>query len=116
MNLQIFPVTIADLERRLLKQNQAIRELKEEIEGCDFGFDAEIAFDETLKNDLQRKVRRRELAASNQDYQTLLLKFQKATAVARLIEIDLDLTKNQFAVAKLEARERIASVEEAVAC
>lgn len=114
MNLNLFPLTIADLERALLKQNQTVRELKARLEACDRALDRAIAFDSELKNDLQRKVKRSELAA-DPDYQWLVNEVSKAVEIARLIEIDLDLTKNEFAVAKLEVRERIARLEGAAA-
>lgn len=110
MNLNLFPPTIADLERALLRQNQTVRELKARLEACDRALDRAIAFDPELRNDAMRKAKRAEVA-DDPDYQRLVIEVQKAAEITRLIEIDLDLTKNQFAVAKLETRERIARLE-----
>lgn len=110
MNLNLFPPTIADLERALLAQNQTVRELKMRLEACDRALEFAIAFDPDLKNEAQRRAKKQEVA-NDPNYQRLVIEIQKAVDLARSIEIDLDLTKNQFAVAKLEVRERIARME-----
>jgi hypothetical protein len=66
------------------------------------------AFDLDLKNDTQRKARRFEVLLTNHEYQTALntlirLNAEKANALAHL-----EYLRNQFSVAKLEARRAIA--------
>lgn len=111
MNLNLFPPTIAELERSLLKQNQVVRELKDRLDIYDWQLDMSIAFDPELKNDLQRRVKRLELTVDDEVYQKMINELCKAIEAVRLVEIDLDLTKNQFTVVKLETRERIARME-----
>jgi hypothetical protein len=66
------------------------------------------AFDLDLKNDTQRKSRRFEVLLINQEYQTAVntlmqLAAEKVNALAHL-----EYLRNQFSVAKLEARKVIA--------
>ena len=66
------------------------------------------AFESDLKNDAQRKARRFEVLLVNQEYQksmdTLIrLTAEKGNAIAHL-----EYLRNQFSVAKLEARLAIA--------
>lgn len=110
MQLHEFPQAIAEQEQRLLEQKQVVLSLKDQVDYYDYQFDYAIAFDIDLKNDLQRRAKRAELL-QEETYRALLLKLRAATEAAAAIEIRLQLTQNQFAVAKLEARERIAKIE-----
>lgn len=110
MQLDDFPQAIAEQEQRLLEQKQLILSLKDQVDYYDYQFDYAIAFDTDLKNDLQRRAKRAELLQED-TYRDLLLKLRAATEAAAAIEIRLQLTQNQFTVAKLAARERIARIE-----
>lgn len=114
MELSQFPQAIADAERLLLKTIQGVNSLKEVIEFFDREISYAIAFDPDLKNDTQRKVRRGEMQA-DQQYQDKLNALKRAEDMRAAQQIEADYLKNSFSVAKIEARERIAKLENLVA-
>lgn len=81
----------------------AILELEAEIDSC-------IAFGE-FKNDAQRKAAKSQLLKENNFYDQRCSQLQVLTDKYAHEEIALNLIKNNFTVAKLEARERIAKME-----
>lgn len=107
-----FPDAIASLQQQLLSLEDQINPVKDEIIDLDNEFDAMIAFDCELKNDNQRKARRSELQAKDCWYQELITILKDLTHKKQEMLIYLELRRNQFAVAKLEARSAIALTEE----
>ncbi|NJL22236.1 MAG: hypothetical protein HC895_17705, partial [Leptolyngbyaceae cyanobacterium SM1_3_5] len=67
-----------------------------------------VAFESSLKNDNQRKARRFEILQENDDYQLLLNKLVMLTSQKSNGLSHLEYLRNQFSVAKLEARWAIA--------
>ena len=108
MQLSHYPSAIAQAAQRVNEidsQIMAVQQLIYREEGI---ADTRSAFDSDLKNDTQRKARRFEVLLVNQEYQTaintlLRLNVEKANAIAHL-----EYLRNQFSVAKLEARKAIA--------
>lgn len=108
MQLSHYPSAIAQAAQRVNEidsQIMAVQQLIYREEGI---ADTRSAFDSDLKNDTQRKARRFEALLVNQEYQTaintlLRLNAEKANALAHL-----EYLRNQFSVAKLEARKAIA--------
>ncbi len=70
--------------------------------------DIRSAFDIDLKNDTQRKARRFEVLLINQEYQTAINTLIRLTAEKANALAHLEYLRNQFSVAKLEARKVIA--------
>jgi hypothetical protein len=114
MKLHRYPQAIADAERQLLKANQALRASQAELDQLTAALESQIAHDETLKNDAQRKAKRAELMADGL-YQECLKELHYTQDNRTACEIELSLLRNQWAVAKLETRERIAQMERATA-
>lgn len=109
MKLNQYPATIAQAARKVNSvdsQIAAIELLMNRLEG---NADRTAAFEPDLKNENQRKARRFDLLQTNLEYQRavdslLQLNAEKANAL-----IHLEYLRNQFSVAKLEARQAIAT-------
>lgn len=110
MSLQLshYPAAIAQAAQRVNELDSQIMAVQLLINRVEGNADRLAAFDPDLKNDNQRKARRFEVLLTNQEYQTALntlmrLTVDKANALAHL-----EYLRNQFSVAKLEARLAIA--------
>ncbi|EDX75134.1 hypothetical protein [Coleofasciculus chthonoplastes] len=108
MNMSQYPAAIAQAAQTVNDLDSQIQAVQLNIHRLEASIDKQIAFDSELKNDSQRKARRFELLEVNLEYQHALntvmrLTNQKANAVA-----NLEYLRNQFSVAKLEARLAIA--------
>lgn len=111
MNISDYPQKIADLQRQILHADQQLRTLRESAIFCLNAIDKAIAYDSTLKNDLQRKAKRAELTESDGDYISAALALKHAEDFRTQKDIDLQLMRSQFSVVKLERREAIATME-----
>ena len=80
---------------------QAVLERESEI-------DYEIVFDETLKNEAQRKSCRQRRLTKDADYQQLSDQLQRLLIDKTSVAVELERLRNEFSVAKLEARTAIA--------
>lgn len=106
--LSDYPLAIAQAAQRIAEidyELSAIRQLMNTFEG---NADMIVAADIKLKYEAQRRARRFELLQFNQEYQRALdmfaqLHIDKANELAHL-----EYLRNQFSVAKLEARFAIA--------
>jgi hypothetical protein len=114
LTLADYPDAIAELERRLNLQNRQIGTLQAAIVEIEAEVDGKIAFDANLKNDAQRKAKRTELLADT-FYQKCLADCQEATDRRSEVQIELDRLRNLFTIAKLDKRETIAQLEQAIA-
>jgi len=108
MNMSQYPAAIAQAAQTVNDLDSQIQAVQLNIHRLEASIDKQIAFDAELKNESQRKARRFELLEVNLEYQHALntvmrLTNQKANAVA-----NLEYLRNQFSVAKLEARLAIA--------
>ncbi len=108
MQLSHYPCAIAQAAQRVNEIDSQIMAVQQLINREEGNADTRSAFDSDLKNDAQRKARRFEVLLTNHEYQTavntlLRLNAEKANAIAHL-----EYLRNQFSVAKLEARLAIA--------
>ncbi|WP_017316814.1 hypothetical protein [Mastigocladopsis repens] len=106
--LNHYPAAIAQAAQRVNEVDSQLMAVQQQINRFEGIADRTAAFDMDLKNDTQRKARRFELLLVNQEYQkamdTLIqLTTEKANAVTHL-----EYLRNQFSVAKLQARLAIA--------
>jgi seryl-tRNA synthetase len=114
MNLTAYPRTIAKAEETVLAVQEEIAVVADQLACMDADIEKVITHDDTLKNEQQRKAYRIE-AQRSEDYVSLQnalknLKFKLAEQ-----EIELNRIRNEFSVAKLEARLAIAQLEQAAA-
>ncbi|WP_414582885.1 hypothetical protein [Scytonema sp. PCC 10023] len=106
--LNHYPAAIAQAAQRVNEIDSQLMAVQYQINRFEGNADRSAAFDMDLKNDAQRKARRFEVLLVNQEYQkamdTLIqLTTEKANAVAHV-----EYLRNQFSVAKLQARLAIA--------
>ncbi len=110
MNLSTFPHAIAKASYEMLDLTAKIRNLRSAILDIESEIDSAIAFGE-FKNDAQRKAAKAQMLKEHQTYSELCDRLQGLTDQQAKAQIDLDLIKNNFAIGKLEMRERIADKE-----
>lgn len=103
-----YPSAIAQAAQRVNEIDSQLMAVQHQINRFEGNADRVAAFEMDLKNDAQRKSRRFEVLLVNQEYQQAVdmqmrLSVEKANAIAHL-----EYLRNQFSVAKLEARLAIA--------
>jgi mevalonate kinase len=108
LSLSQYPAAIAQAAQTVNELDHQIAEARQHLARLEGNADMVVAFETALKNDNQRKARRFEVLQVNQEYQRALdtinrLTTDKANALARLEHL-----RNEFSVAKLEARMAIA--------
>ena len=108
MQLSYYPTAIAQATQRLNEVDSQIMAVQQHINREEGHADRVAAFDLDLKNDTQRRVRRFEVLLTNQEYQTGLNTLMRLTTEKANALSHLEYLRNQFSVAKLEARSAIA--------
>jgi septal ring factor EnvC (AmiA/AmiB activator) len=108
LQLSQYPTEIAQAAQRVNELDSQLMAVQQHINRLEGNADRLAAFDADLKNDNQRRARRFEVLLTNQEYQkamdtSIRLTSDKANAIAYL-----EYLRNQFSVAKLEARLAIA--------
>ncbi|MEH2310133.1 MAG: hypothetical protein V7K35_01595 [Nostoc sp.] len=108
MQLSHYPAAIAQAAQRANEIDSQLMAVLHQVNRFEGNADRTAAFEMDLKNDAQRKARRFEVLLVNQEYQKSIdtqirLTVDKANAIAHL-----EYLRNQFSVAKLEARLAIA--------
>ena len=108
MQLSHYPGAIAQAAQRVNELDSQIMAVQQLINREEGNADRVSAFELDLKNDTQRKARRFELLLTNHEYQTALNTLMRLTAEKANALAHLEYLRNQFSVAKLEARSAIA--------
>lgn len=108
LSLSQYPSAIAQAAQAANEMDYQIAEVRQHIGRLEGSADMVVAFETALKNENQRKARRFEVLQVNQEYQRAIdalnrLTTEKANAIARLEHL-----RNEFSVAKIEARLAIA--------
>lgn len=107
-NLGQYPAAIAQAAQAVNELEHQIGEARQHLARLEGNADMVVAFEANLKNDNQRKARRFEVLQASLEYQhamdaLLRLTTEKSNALAHLEHL-----RNEFSVAKLEARLAIA--------
>jgi hypothetical protein len=110
MELFEFPSAIAQNEIALSSQKKEIQECQDILDALNNEIERQVAFDADLKNDPQRKVRRFDLMQS-EEYVKSATRLRNLQNGMTHVEIAARSLLNQFAVAKLEQREKIALLD-----
>lgn len=110
MKFADYPKAIAQAQSRVLAARQHHRSNQQVLADYNAEIERQIAFDESLTNDTKRKVRRIELQ-TEEDYRATQADQEASGDRLQELEISLELLKNEFTVAKLITRERIAQLE-----
>lgn len=108
MQLSHYPAAIAQAAQRANELDSQLMAVQQHINREEGNADRAAAFELDLKNDTQRKARRFEVLLTNQEYQTALNTLMRLTAEKANALAHLEYVRNQFSVAKLEARSAIA--------
>jgi pyruvate formate-lyase activating enzyme-like uncharacterized protein len=111
MNLSKYPAAIAQLQTRILNASAQMRQHRETTAFCLNAIDKAIAFDDSLKNEQQRKATRHQMIETDMDYLVSMRGQRQAEELLTKLEIELELKRSEFSVLKLQAREHIASLE-----
>jgi hypothetical protein len=111
MNLNEYPMVIAQMQRQILALDQELIGLQETVSFVAVEVEKRVITDASLTNDTKRKARRLELQQSDPDFYQASLDLKKAQAKREAREIELQLLLNQFSVLKLEERRAIALLE-----
>ena len=104
MELNSFPKAIANLQTQIMYLDREIQQHKESIAFHLSSIDKTIAFNKELKNEAQRKAKRAQLIETDPDYTSALYKMRQTTEKREELAIELELHRNLFSVAKIEAR------------
>lgn len=98
------PRAIAEAAEQVTTSNYELAKLQLQVKGLENMADMEVAVDPELKNELQRKARRIAILEEQVEYRNLQEEIIVATQEKQRRENRLELLRNQFSVAKLEAR------------
>ena len=109
-HLNQFPLNISKVETEILNINCTVTIHKEQLSFMDAEIEIAIASSEELKNEQQRKAERIKLKQLP-DYLQTKSALTKVTERRDKALIQLNLLRNQFSVAKLEARAAIINLE-----
>ncbi len=115
MKLSNFPHAIATAQQKLLNLGKDLTIVRNQLLLEENSIDQAIAFSSDFKNDSQRKTAKAQMLQESALYQSLTQYLADLTDKYNRVDINLQLVKNNFTVAKLEIRERIAKMETLVA-
>ncbi|MER3434881.1 MAG: hypothetical protein C4288_16045 [Leptolyngbya sp. ERB_1_1] len=108
LRLDQYPTAIAQASQHVNELEQNIAEIRYHIARLEGNADMVVAFETALKNDNQRKARRFEVLQVNSEYQRAIDALNRATTEKANAFAHLERLRNEFSVAKLEARLAIA--------
>lgn len=106
-DLNQYPELIAAAERKLLENSQDLRVAQQTFDSLMAEIDLAIAQDPDLKNEAQRKAMKAQIL-TDPTSRSALDSVQAVQDRRAELQIQLNLLNNQFAVAKIEARDQIA--------
>jgi hypothetical protein len=104
MRLSYYPDAIARALEGVNEFDQKLARLRQEMAYLEGEAELIVAFDTTLKNEDQRKARRFQILSSNPAYHTLQTQWADLTTERSSAVAQLERLRDQFNVAKLEAR------------
>lgn len=110
MTLAEYPELIARAHFELLKTEQAARDFQAALDQVVAKIKLEIAFDPGLKNEQQREARKLELMQGS-EVGAIVSSLNACKDEQARKAIELELLRNQFAVAKIAERRAIAQLE-----
>lgn len=111
LDLRKYPNAIATLQLEINQLDLEVSILQGSLRLVEYDIDQQIAFDTSLTNDAKRKSMRTALLEMHPHYAEYEEKLGDLKNQRQLNLIELDRLLQEFAVAKLEARERIARLE-----
>ena len=111
--LKAYPESIYEQELRVMEAMTKKQQAKSDIDFYLLGVEDEIAKNPELKNESRRKAAKSQFLIDSEIYQELTEKLEKCDRDYRIAQLELDKIKNEFSVAKIEARITVSSLEKA---
>jgi hypothetical protein len=108
LKLSDYPVAIARTSQAIAELDYELSALRQVISAFEGRAEIIVFSESNFKNDPQRKARRFELLQANQEYQKAQELSAKLTTEKKSTLAHLEYLRNQFSVAKLEAKLTIA--------
>jgi len=108
--LSKLPQSIAEQSYKLLSLDSQIKDARELVAKFESAIDAKIAFGE-FKNAEQRKAAKAAMSAESLELQEALHNLRWLDEDRERQSVELNLLRDRFSIAKLEAREKIAKME-----
>lgn len=106
-----YPEEIANLRLQILDLDEEISVVWEYIQGLEAETERQIAFDDSLKNEVQRKAFRVKLQLEDREWLEATTNLKQLKRKRKELEIELEQVCNQFSLAKLAERRQIAELE-----
>ena len=111
LDLRDYPELIAEKELALLRLDRQVNRDRSSLDLAVNEIERDVAFDENLKNDHQRRAKKHEMLTSQPWHEELTDRIDQTEAEIRRLTIELNLLRNQFSLEKLLLRERVALAE-----
>ena len=111
MQLKEYPKAIARLQNQTFNFDQAIERIQKTIKDIELEIDSHGAFNPELRNDTQRKAKRKSMLDFHPNYWEQQEILNQTKAKREQVYIELCLRRNEFSLLKLERREAIAKLE-----
>lgn len=108
ISLSQYPAAIAQAAQAVNDLEYQIAEVRQHLARLEGNADMVVAFETSLKNDNQRKARRFEVLQINPEYAKAMDALMRLTTEKSNALAHLEHLRNEFSVAKLEARLAIA--------
>lgn len=108
MQLSQYPATIATAANAVIEIEQRIAEHRDALNAIELEIELVVQFDVDLKNEAQRKARKAEVLADHDEHAIKVRQIARASHDRAIAVIVLEQRRNEFSVAKIEARSRIA--------
>lgn len=110
LTLSDYPHEIAKLRTAIARLDRQIASMEYAIARIDLTIENTVASNRELKNDTQRRVKRGELRGFHPELRTHQEQLTRAREKRTRKEIQLEMLRNAFSVAKLKLRHEIASM------
>lgn len=98
-------------EMKLLEIDEQLSQTEEALSRYGAELDKEVAFDQTLKNEEQRKARRQELRNGDVNYLRIAEQLKSLQRDKKVAQIDMNRLRNLFTVEKLRFQLNLAEIQ-----
>jgi len=110
LSLNDYPHEIARVRTAIARLDRTIASVEYAIARIDLAIENTVAMNPNLKNDTQRRAKRGELRSSNPELRAYQEQLTRAREKRTRKEIQLEMLRNTFSIAKLQLRHEIASM------
>jgi hypothetical protein len=111
LKFEEYPKSIAEIQNKINANLEKCEGLKLQINEINAIIDGQVAFDDSLKNEQQRKSRKLEIISEDSDYASLSSILMRYEWGRKELIVELEKRQNEFTILKLAKREAIATME-----